>query len=566
MSSSLGGLYICTFLLLRVLAVWSWPVSSSKATLPTSTSKNATIRFSPTTKAIETTLSTVSLFLVTLTYSILMTYTAYFSTTSRLPFKSLEKNIGTLLAASWPDRSIDSGLLPPETSENEKSKIRLLYVGRMKEGNESRIARGIVECEAIPVNRAETPPFWITNGSLLTRSVVSLAIWEWMGMWLAMIMIYTTLSFNGFVSGTRSHDSGPRALVVSAYFVAYVCHFFYVRRRFLQFFTLVLAGAAWSILNRAKFAVVDHSELDNHIKERHSNGQAAGDQTALQGTGLIFKEIEKASTAHDYTAQHYTASLPGSAVFAEPKLSEDKQKEMENYLKTMNAWQDRERGSAVDSANEARKLIIANDILMMGIGLSTTFSTWTAPSLVDNTSTQIGSLALLTTVIGGLTSLVKSTSHLREMNDSFNHILNFKEIKINGLAADFVQKRKIKQRSIGFTEGSLTAHYVTWFQLSRHMKWLELIPLLLFGPAYALLPSGADAKQKSDEIAFELKVNVRNHSVIFTTESTNRHEKKEEENIEAINVCYQPPVEPTQADQRQTAHSKSSNSDTSLTR
>jgi len=196
------------------------------------------------------------------------------------------------------------------------------------------------------------------------------------------------------------------------------------------------------MLNRAKFAVVDRNELDNYIKQWYENGQSFRGPNSMPDTGLTFKEIEKTSTAHDYTPQHYTASLPGSAVLAEPKLSEDKQKETDNHLKTIYGWHGQERRSAYESANEALKLIIANNILMMGVSLSTTFSTWIAPILVDNTSTQIGSLALLTTVIGGLSSLVESTTHLSELNNPFYHILNFKEIKINGFVADFIQKRK----------------------------------------------------------------------------------------------------------------------------
>lgn len=327
-------------------------------------------------------------------------------------------------------------------------------------------------------------------------------------------------------------------MVVLVYFLAYICHSLYVRHRFLQFFTYGLAAAAWSILNRANFAVVDHNQLDYHIQGLDTNGQATGSQSCRQSVGLIFKGIDMANTAHEHTSGDYNASLPGRTIPEQHKLPEDGEKERENYMRTINTLQQEEREVAVNSANEALRLIVANNIFMLGISLSTTFSIWTAPNLLDNTSAQIGSLALLTTVIGGLTALVKSTSHLSDLCNAFWHILKYKEIKINDNVVNFIQKRKHKHVSIGFTESLLTPHPVTWSQLIHGIRQLGILTILLFGPAYSLIPSHTEARENSNEISFDLELNVREHSVIFTTGSTDRHDRQGEDNIEAINVCY----------------------------
>ena len=64
----------------------------------------------------------------------------------------------------------------------------------------------------------------------------------------------------------------------------------------------------------------------------------------------------------------------------------------------------------------------------------------------------------------------------------------------------------------------------------------------LFGYGYVLLPSELDIKQKSDEFAFELTVNVRNHSVIFTTESSEDKDETEARIIDRLTIEAMAPL------------------------
>jgi hypothetical protein len=38
---------------------------------------------------------------------------------------------------------------------------------------------------------------WLTTGSILTKSIVQICVWEWVSLWMALSMVIATLSYNG---------------------------------------------------------------------------------------------------------------------------------------------------------------------------------------------------------------------------------------------------------------------------------------------------------------------------------------------------------------------------------
>jgi hypothetical protein len=128
------------------------------------------------------------------------------------------------------------------------------------------------------------------------------------------------------------------------------------------------------------------------------------------------------------------------------------------------------------------------------------------------------------------------------MDSSFTNVLYLKEVMINGQASAHVTKRPSNKRVIGFAHKSVDKKAVRVRDLAR---FSNLWSLLIFGPAYALLPSEADHGRQSEGASFELHVRVRGEPVILTTESTNRHSKQADgANIEAINVFCTPKSAP----------------------
>lgn len=360
---------------------------------------------------------------------------------------------------------------------------------------------------------------------MATKAVVQLAIWEWVSFWLMCTTVATTVIFNGFTIDVLSNDSGPRLVVIVIYAGCYLIHAYFVWSSVLHFLTQVGAGAAWSLLHRARFAVVDRSRLFDHI---------------LDGTRpLNFTELEKSSAGSDFTPMTYEAVLPGRAHPPQRiQRSPEEIKELEAAMKSMKNDQEKARSSFHTAAENALERIVANAAAMLGICIVTGFTTYTAKPLLDNSSTQIGSIALLGSALLGLAAMFTSALHLSTMNKAYQQILSMKELKINGNAIEYVTKRSNQIGVVGFTQGSLKAKKVTLWHLFQAMNWWRKMLSLVFGPAYALLPNADDDARRSTDTSFECNIDVRGQDVVFTTGRTSRHRRQQSngENIEAINV------------------------------
>ena len=116
---------------------------------------------------------------------------------------------------------------------------------------------------------------------------------------------------------------------------------------------------------------------------------------------------------------------------------------------------------------------------------------------------------------------------------------------INGQAAAHVQKRANKKNIVGFTHQTVQMKTVGFKEMARSTSFWGL---LIFGPAYGLLPSKEDHYRQSAGAKFELFSNVRGRKVLLTTEGTNKHIKHEDGgNFDTINVCYLPDPDPNES-------------------
>jgi hypothetical protein len=476
-------------------------------------------RFQPGMRALDTILAVLCAILTSTTYAVLIGPGTRLLSTSKLPLASIEENIGNLLSRTWPDTSASTEV----SGSPEKGKVldamRILYVGRM-DGEEQRAARGVEECQAVANQRIPTPPMWLTTGSSLTKSMVQLAVWEWVCVWMVLAMLLSTLSFNGLLTGDKGPDSYPRLVVVMIYTAAFCIHSWYVWRTFRSFFTVVVAGASWSLLNKASFASTDLSQLVARL---------AGGPTAP-----VFKQVGKPATSSTFPVCP-AALLQDVGVLpaADSETLTDAQK---SEADTVGNWQKRDVTSTVDSAKTALDGVVTNVMTMVGITITTGFSIWTTRT-TDATS-QLGSLALLASLTLGSAAMFSSAVDLSVMDTSFRNVLFLKEVMINGDASAHVQKRGSSRNVIGFMHKTVKTRRVRMRDL---INMTDFWPLVFFGPAYVLLPSRADHERQSAGAKFELRVSVRGKPVLFTTEDTNRHNTKPDgSNVEAINVCYDP--------------------------
>lgn len=513
------------------------PAGSSLNSTQTNANDSGQSQFRPSIRGVETMLAVLSAVLLSVTYATLIGPGTRLSSTSKLPLASIEENIGTLLSKTWPDTSTsanltaadgeNAGLVGPANSDA----IRLLYLGKMGDG-QRKVARGIEQCEALPDKNIDTPPMWLTVGSSLTRSMVQLAVWEWVSLWMAVAMVACTLAFNGFFSNNRGTDSYPRLVVVLVYAVAFCFHAWYVWSTCKSFFTLLGAGATWSMLNKAGFASVDLGQLQTHLEE---GPEPVFRQVGKPASSAVFPAYD-AYLAHEHDLQK-DAHIEQNPVVAKSKSSDTRR----GAEDSVNDWQKAEISSTVEAGRLALDRTVTNIMTMVGIIVTSGFAAWT--SKPSSQSSQLGSLALLASLGLGTGAMFSSVVELSVMDTSFRNVLFLKEIMINGKAADHVEKRASRTRVIGFTHKTVEPRKVRTRDLA---KMCSPLALLLFGPAYVLLPSKADHSRQSDGASFELNVLVRGKPVIFTTETTNKHSKDaDERNVEAINVCYVPIPEPS---------------------
>lgn len=496
-------------------------------------------------KWIETALALLAAGLVTVTYAILIGAGTRMTSTSKLPLSPIIQNIGAILEVTWPEKSSSTVCGPVETDT-----IRLLYIAQMGD-RKHHTARGLRQCEATPEVQLTTPSFWLTSGSQLTTNVVQLAVWEWVFLWMNMGMVVSTLLYNGIFTENHGPDSYVRVTLVLIYASAYCLHAIFVWYSVTTFFTMVSAGSAWSMLHRANFAVVDLNQFKERLESPPDNPSP-----------LDFRLINKASAA--FVPSNYAVKLEHDGDPAPPtsertnssndaisslsttllELHPEENTGLQEALATIKAVQETERQHAIDAAQTALDRVVANGMIMTMIIISSGFIMWTsAPT--DAKSTQLGSLGLLASLSLGVAAMFTSAVQMSILNSAFKMILHLKEVNINGHAVDYTKKRVSGRKNIGFVYGKLKSHLVRGRDLIRTASVWDVLSLLLFGPAFTLLPTSAEHTLESEGAHFQLIATVRGEHITMTTGGTNKHGKdKQGANLEAINVCLLPPQPP----------------------
>lgn len=525
----------------------------------------------------EAAMAILSVGLVTLTYTILIQRGSLMATTSLYPRRPIEANIGTLLDAAWPASALDPAKAASASEGAGGYAIRLFYIGKMaKDGGNGRVAKGRMEASAAPEGEEQRRALWLTSGSALTKNVAQLLVWEWMSLWLVVLMLLATLLFNGFLTGNLNPDSFPRLTIIGLFVAAYAVHFCYVWMVCLRFFRNVFGGAAWSLLERANFVVAETDKLQRHTP----------------GSSFSFRSIDKASDS--YVPTVFTATFgspdavdptPSPPAPLDEKLTQVSSSttllgshgplspgaleeasdltELRAALGTIAETQKAERATATAASTLALDRVIANTMLVMGVTLSSGFAAWTSAQMTENspnntTTTQIGSLALLASLALGAAAMFTSAMHLEIMGTAFRNILSLKEVKINGMALDHYRKRRSgvvdvpggrrgdagQKPSLAFTQGTMELAEVELRDIFRTNTQSRgglggLLGLALFGPAYALLPTTGDSLRKSQQMDFDFLAAVGTGRVLLTTRPTDSHARTPDGlNVEAINVCH----------------------------
>jgi hypothetical protein len=374
---------------------------------------------------------------------------------------------------------------------------------------------------------------------------------EWVSAWLMLMMLFAVLLWNGFLTEELSIDSYPRLTIVAMYVTSYVIHFCYTWLVCSSFFTYVAAGASWSLLERARFALGDQKRLRRHSSANPFNFRSI-DKANEDHIPTTFKaRFIRQPTNDEATLNERNPSQHASGSADTSKFEDDDPRDIKAAISTITKAQNNQRDLAQKASQKALDRVVTNATIMVGITISSGFSSWTSSQFTENspnntTTTQIGSLALLGSLSLGVAALFTSAMNLSIVDSAYKEIVYLKEIKINGQAVDHNKKRTSSEDKtpLSFCKGTAPTAPVGFVEIlaagfDRQLG--KMCGLLLFGPAYGLLPTRRDNERTSKGTQFDFFVDVRGEKVVLTTRTTDSHSQTSSgENIESINVCYMP--------------------------
>ena len=204
-------------------------------------------------KAVNTAIAAAGVLILSSVYAFLIERGARLSSLSRLPLYVIANNVESILHCYW---------------NNGKSANKIMYVGKQINNNR----RPLKPQDCVHIFSAQNPTCrtWLTSGSSTTKNIIQIGIWEWTFLWIVILMVIATLCYNGFFQSERRPDATPRLVVAVIYLVAYILHAVFIYLNLTQFFVYISAGAAWSMLNRANFAVLDSKGLYYYIDKANA--------------------------------------------------------------------------------------------------------------------------------------------------------------------------------------------------------------------------------------------------------------------------------------------------------
>ena len=367
-----------------------------------------------------------------------------------------------------------------------------------------------------PVPGPECPPtrhLWLRNKSVAVKNLVVLAIWEWMSLWLVIFMVSGTAIYNGFIDGGRNPDRYPRLVLILIYAVVFLLHFVHTWTCFCRTYTNLVLNGCWTLLSNSHFAVkmVDKLQTSNA-----ANRWAKWDPTLSVYESSILGSTSVVPKYRFFHTSDYVTWKDNTLVrwSGDPLLLARRDQDGNNEAPTgLVELQDVETKIAEKATEVAMERIILNATILLSISVVTGFSTWTQSQLLDATSAQLGSLALLASTASGIAAMLSSAQHLNGMASSSWRYLEMTELIISGKNDPGVDKT-----DIGFTKEAAERDYrrVTLLDFWRAVSTWQVLGMLIFGPAFVLLPFGEERRRTPLERPFQIDVALGESRVFFS--------------------------------------------------
>ncbi|KAI1428491.1 hypothetical protein F5Y12DRAFT_28515 [Xylaria sp. FL1777] len=344
----------------------------------------------------------------------------------------------------------------------------------------------------------------VPAGSPAMKSIVQASIWEWVAVWLALIALVNTLTYNGFLTGDNTPDMVLRLILVSIYAGAVVGHALYVTHfSIYQILTSLVFQATWEVLTRT-FSVVRYSPA------WEKDGQAVTFEGILMGETkakeLMHKQADILSSDVNIVAlplkpshlSHHVESLLNAGNRESVKSFFDSPEVIESMLeKKIKPVLESEVKVFEKAAEASLERTLASIAVLLGVCLATGLSPFTSIISVDATSAQLGSYALLLSVTTGIFALTSSLSHFSTMVDSARMLLRLKEYTLSARGNEHLDPEEVrgwdqfKAPRFGFSDGlpkGINGYPVTTTGLLHSMTRKQLCGSVFLGPVLPFLP------------------------------------------------------------------------------
>ena len=475
--------------------------NSQAVGLPTTNGSTITAQTVILAKEINTTLAGLVVLLTIGTYWLLMKYTPTLSNEIILPSKLLGDNIAAVLSLTWPKHYMGA----PDEKLNYYPYKWLLYYKKELDVSPLKFNKrpfhqvlGFGDIKKIPTNNEVGKSHMVTVNAFspVMKSLVQIAIWNYVSLWLVLVMIGNTLVYNGFLSHGVTNDSVLRLLLVGVYAVASIGHCYRTMTLLYRNFTSVLFQTCWTIICK-QFVFGDHM---THRTCRLRGGPVDPNSSDLVWTTFHFELFGITERADTYTeGGDPMGSNDESVVLSERSDDEIRgfhikardriESKFDEFVKPIREAEMKAYEKATESALEKA---LANVAVLLGICLATALAPWSSIQTISATSAQLGSYALLLSISAGFLALISSMTQLTNATESARTLLLLQEKTIaacrthdEDASKDFSLRDQPRFSLSKDIEGR------SQFKLSslwRSMSLLGKLLCLLLGPALMLIP------------------------------------------------------------------------------
>ena len=444
-------------------------------------------------KEINTTLAGLIVLLTIGSYWLLMRYTPTLSNEIILPSKLLGDNIAAVLSLTWPKHYIGS----PKEKVSHYPYDWVLFYKQWTGEVDGRLCHQILgfddfKEQPTTVEIGKSHMVIVKAFSPVMKSLVQIAIWNHVSLWLVLVMIINTLVYNGFLSHSITNDSVLRLVLVGVYAVASIGHRYRTTTLLYRNFTSILLQTCWTIICK-KFIFGDNSTYERYTMVQRPNDPKCYREHLRPGLcDMIWRSFDFELFGRMELLDTYQDLSKGNSPMGSQLRARDKiECSFDKFVKPIREAETKAYEKATDSALEK---VLANVAVLLAICLATALAPWNSIQTISADSAQLGSYALLLSISAGFLALISSMTQLTNATESARVLLLLQEKTLTAHGFD-IESQDVsnefwlqEEPKFSLSKDIKGKSQLTSSSLWRSMSLLERFPCFLLGPALMLMP------------------------------------------------------------------------------